>query len=300
MNISTKILELCIDISRYENFTKVANMHYISQQALSQQIKKLEDDLGIQIFKRNNRSVKTTPAGKAFIAEAEIGLNHIYSAIHAARNFSQTHNSVLAVGCNGPSSRMHLINAIERFSLNFPEININVKNASYDEIIDNFKKQAIYDLIIVGDFEQFDPSVFNIRQCKSGNIAAMFSKKHPLAMKKEVTPEDLLKEQLICLTFKSAPDVIEKRMQRFEKLLGKVPDKIKYAEDTDTIDMLVASCLGYTFLNSALQKDTKYQDFVFLPIRGVSMVHPTWIVWRKDNTNPALEKFLDLSRDITV
>ena len=54
------------------SFTKTAEKYYISQTAVSNQIKALEEKLGVQLFQRDNRKVILTPAGKVFVKEALI------------------------------------------------------------------------------------------------------------------------------------------------------------------------------------------------------------------------------------
>lgn len=298
--MDTELLEWCIDISKHKNFTKVAEMHYISQQALSRQIIKLEDSLGVTLFERSTRSVSVTPAGEAFVAEAEKALGHINAACAKAKLFAQGYRDQLSIGCNGPSSRVNLTKMIKQFSAAYPQVDIQVKNATYPEIVDSFLLDRKFDLIVVGDFGYFDPVAYNKRQCKAGVIHAVFSRDHPLAKKPEVTRQELLEEQLIVLTLKNDATTQFRRAERYKNILGQVPRKIKLVEDTDTINMLVSSGLGYTFLNSDLMDSYNTDIFTYVPIQGVSAFHPTWIVWRKEDNNPTLLNFLKMTDEITI
>lgn len=297
--MNTKVLEYCIDIAQYRNFTRVAEMHYISQQALSQQIKNLEEELGVMLFERNRRSVKTTPAGEAFIQEAAEALTHIQSAVRNAQYYAQGFGGVISIGINGPTSQQNIMKIISRFARRYPIVDIRLKNGSYNEIVSSFQKENAYDLIVVGDFEELDSEEYEKRPCQTGTVVAVFGKDHPLAGRKEVTPRELLQEQLICLAGSSVR-LTQRRMDWYRQILGEFPSHVKTAEDTDTVNMLVSGGLGYTLLNSSLKNEYNTESFSYVPIQGVEKKHYIWMVWRRTNENPVLPKFLAMAEDVIL
>ena len=296
MNID--VLHYCIDIYTYKNFTRVAELNHISQQALSQQIKNLENELGIKLFERNNRSVNTTPAGEIFIQEIRPAMKQFEIAIEKTRSSNDCKRGYLSIGSNGPSPRMHLSTIIREFSSKYPDIDISLRSNEYSEICESFM-DGEFDAIIVSDFRNFDPAQYNIKECKSGVINAVFSINHPLAQKDFVTKEDLLDEQLICLDLPGDIALQKHRMERFKKVIGDIPKKIKLARDTETIDLLVESGLGFTLLNADLSGKYKQQTLKFVPIKGSTTTQPIWLIWRKHSTNPALKNFLEIAQTIT-
>lgn len=62
-------LEYFVAVAEQLNFTKAAKQFYISQTAVTLQIKALEEELGVVLFYRTNRKVELTPAGKTFLDE---------------------------------------------------------------------------------------------------------------------------------------------------------------------------------------------------------------------------------------
>ncbi len=292
--MTTEVLHYCLDIDEYKNFTRVAELHFISQQGLSQQIKNLEKEIGIKIFNRNNKSVTTTKLGELFISQIRPAVTQIDAVIARVKALGEGMTGYLSIGCNGPSPRMNLIEVIEQYSKEYPNVEINVRTSGYSEIFESFENGE-FDAILLGDFKGFDTSLYNIRRCKAGVVNAVFSKSHSLATKETVSKEDLQKEQLICLDIEGE-EVRKQRMEKFQEICGKVPDKIKFVKDTDTVDLFVESGLGFTLLNSNLSKYYKSSTLKFLQIEGVKAVHPTWLVWRKDSNNLALNYFVDIAK----
>lgn len=78
MNINQ--LRYFLDAARLCNFTKAAEKNYISQSAITQQIKSLEQELETELFIRDKRKVELSPAGSVFIHEAEAILSRIVQA----------------------------------------------------------------------------------------------------------------------------------------------------------------------------------------------------------------------------
>ena len=93
-----KQLEYFICAAELLNFTKAAEKFYISQTAISQQIKSLEESLNVQLFVRSNRKVMLTPAGKVFFEKAKIVVNEINDAVDAAGKANSGYNGTLKIG----------------------------------------------------------------------------------------------------------------------------------------------------------------------------------------------------------
>ena len=64
-------LRYFIGVAEYQSFTKAAASYYITQTAITQQIRALENHLGVQLFDRNTRPVRLTPEGSVFLREAK-------------------------------------------------------------------------------------------------------------------------------------------------------------------------------------------------------------------------------------
>jgi DNA-binding transcriptional LysR family regulator len=63
-------LRYVIEVARQGSFTRAAEQLHVAQQALSQQVKAVEEQVGVRLFERGNRGVETTPAGSVFVQEA--------------------------------------------------------------------------------------------------------------------------------------------------------------------------------------------------------------------------------------
>ena len=85
MNINQ--LRYFIGVAEYQSFTKAASRYYITQTAITQQIRALESHLGVQLFDRNTRPVRLTPEGSVFLREAKAILERVEQAEHLLQFF---------------------------------------------------------------------------------------------------------------------------------------------------------------------------------------------------------------------
>lgn len=297
--MTTETLQYCIDIARSKSFTKTAEKYHISQQALSQQIKNLEHELGIRIFRRNNRLVELTTEGSVFIENASAGLRLIEQGTTAARAFADGKKGFLSIGYNGPSIQRHLGTVLSQFSVSYPEIHLEMEHDFITTIMSRFK-DGEFDLIAVSDFGNYDPEYYNVFSLNNGVINAVVGKNHPLAKKDFVYPHELLNDTYICFDVGSSPTVQSKRIERCKQILGELPQKIQTVKDTNTIDMLLASGKGYTFMSSDLKGRYRILSLQFLPIHGIDLPYSSYFVTRKGDDNPALELFIKEARDLGI
>lgn len=86
--MNTKQLEYFISVAENLSFTKTAEKFYISQTAVTQQIKALEEQINVTLFTRSKRHVELTPAGKVFLSEARTIIKNINDAIAKTQQFA--------------------------------------------------------------------------------------------------------------------------------------------------------------------------------------------------------------------
>ncbi|WOE32718.1 MULTISPECIES: LysR substrate-binding domain-containing protein [unclassified Acinetobacter] len=91
-------LRYFIAVAEELNFTKAAQRMCTVQPSLSQQIKDLEQEIGVQLLIRSNRKVELTMEGQAFLKQARLCLEYAEKAINDARLVAQTNSSHLNIG----------------------------------------------------------------------------------------------------------------------------------------------------------------------------------------------------------
>ncbi len=113
MNI--RDLEYIVAIAKYKNFNKAAQICFVSQPALSMQVKKLEEELGVAIFERFQKSIFVTPIGEEIIAKAQGLLTLAQDIKRAANLYNKEEAKLFKVGLF-PTLAQYLLPGLIRIS----------------------------------------------------------------------------------------------------------------------------------------------------------------------------------------
>lgn len=136
-------LRYFIAVAEELNFTKAAQRMCTVQPSLSQQIKDLEQEIGVQLLIRSNRKVELTSEGNAFLKQAYLCLEYAEKAVNDARLVAQANSSYLHIGFV-PVAEMKVFPYImPKIRAHFPDIKINFHSLTDAEQFKALKKGEI-------------------------------------------------------------------------------------------------------------------------------------------------------------
>ena len=144
-----KQLEAFVRVTELQSFTRAAKQLYMSQPAISFQIKALEEDLKVTLFQRNEKKVTLTEAGQLLYPEAKKMLGHyckIKAGLDAIRGLKAGR---LSIGASTIPGEYLLPGYIGRFRRKYPGIHINLRVAGSGEVITWVQERDI-DIGVVG------------------------------------------------------------------------------------------------------------------------------------------------------
>src|SRR5215469_15038561 len=118
------------------NFTHAAEKLHVAQSALSRQIRELESYLKIQLFERDSRGVRLTPAGEAFAAEARLTLFHAHRAVDVARAAKGQHKGPWRLGYSPLIDLRMLTKIRQHLSVTHPAADFRLASAHTSEQAD--------------------------------------------------------------------------------------------------------------------------------------------------------------------
>src|SRR2546425_1476276 len=119
-----RLVHYFIAVAETLNFSRAAERLYMAQPPLSQQIQRLEKEMGVQLFVRTKRSVRLTAAGEVFLQEAYRTLAQVEQSVHAAQQADRGEIGRLAIGFVGSSAYGMLPPMIQAFRERFPHVEL--------------------------------------------------------------------------------------------------------------------------------------------------------------------------------
>jgi LysR family transcriptional regulator for metE and metH len=242
-------LAILVEVERHGSLTAAADVLHLTQSALSHSMKKLEQQLGIDVWLREGRSLRLTQAGQYVHAVALRVLPQLALAEERLRQFAQGERGTLRIGMECHPCYQWLLKVVSPYLAAWPLVDVDVKQKFQFGGIKALFGYEI-DLLVTPDpllkpGVTFTP-VFDYEQ------VLVVHKDHRLAGLDEVAPADLLEETLI-----TYPVPLE-RLDIYQQFLlpaGCTPRRHKTIETTDIMLQMVASGRGVTALPKWLVTD---------------------------------------------
>jgi len=135
-------------VAETRSFTAAAAREHVAQPSLSQQIIKLEDELGAKLFHRFRRKVRLTEIGKTFLPKAKDVLRAVSSAKSAIHEMTNTARGSLKIGVIPTIAPYLLPKVLPSFSRKFPEVNITISEDITPILLEKLQETAL-DMVIV-------------------------------------------------------------------------------------------------------------------------------------------------------
>lgn len=288
-------LKYFVAVAENRSFTKAAAQFYISQTAITQQVKALEETVGTPLLDRNTRPINLTPAGKTFLGEAKAILERMEIALYRTVESSTGLEGTLRIGYTKGYERSNLGNKLSSFHHEFPNILLTFHRCDTDVLASGLINQE-YDIIFTWDSN-------NIRQepklgyqvIEHVPLYLAVYRSHPLAQKKTVSRRDLKGEKIIFMSPSSTGDSFgDAQYIGLYQKEGYQPDILMNTSDGETVLMMVAAEQAVSIVPEYCIDRMIYADnLIFIPLEGEHETEEILAMWRNDDISPSLQHFID-------
>jgi LysR family transcriptional regulator, hydrogen peroxide-inducible genes activator len=183
-------------IAEKGSFSRAAEHCRIAQPSLSQQVLKLEKELGVKLFDRLGRSIHLSEAGRAFLPYARQILEQMETARSSIADKNSGLTGSVAVGVI-PTIAPYLMPAhTAAFAQKYPEGKLRIVEETTPELIEGLRERSIDMAILALPLRRHDLEIFPIR---TEPLFAVLPKSHPLASAESLALKDLRKENFVLL-----------------------------------------------------------------------------------------------------
>lgn len=129
------------------NFYQAAEKCNVSQSAISQQIKKLEQELEVKLIDRHNRTFSLTPAGEHFYRKSLILVSDIEQIKRETKRIADHDHAILRIGYYKGYHGNELSEAVAEFSSKYPTVEVNIMVGSHEELYRAMENDTV-DLVL--------------------------------------------------------------------------------------------------------------------------------------------------------
>ena len=171
MDINLDLYKIFYTVAKHKHMTKASEELHISQPAISQSIKKLEDQLGGTLFIRSNKGMELTSEGEMFFEHIKGALELINNAENEFSSFKSLDKGEIKIGCSSTLTKLILLEATKEFHKDYPGINITIVNDLTSNLINSLKLGKL-DIVIFNEsnIKETNLTLEKIKELKQGFI----------------------------------------------------------------------------------------------------------------------------------
>ena len=189
-------LRYAVAVARSGNFSRAAEQCHVSQPSLSQQILKLEEELGERLFDRTKRETKVTPHGAAFLRRAVRILEEVDAATREAHDAKELVSGVIAIGVIPTISPYLLPRVMAAFAGDYPGVEMIVQEETTARLL---KLLQAYEIDFALISPPFDIGNLETSHLLNDELLLALPRNHPLTRKKVIAAADLKRENLLLM-----------------------------------------------------------------------------------------------------
>ncbi len=281
-----------VAVAEEKNFTRAAEKLFIAQPPLSRQIQQLEEELGVKLFERGGRPLKTTMAGEFFYEHAKqlmVQVNELKLMTQRLGNVSEN----LRVAYVASTLYGKLPQIINVFRQRYSNIALELLEMTTMEQIHALKEGEID--IGFGRLYLQDPSVRRIVLRKEPLVLAVPCN-HRFVGKKEISLDQIVSEKIIIYPQKPRPSFADQILEIF-KFIGLQPEKLFEARELHIALGLVAAGEGVSLVPKGLAR-VNVQDTEFIPIVDDHAFSPIMMSTRTKDKSDNIRNILNIIYDI--
>jgi DNA-binding transcriptional LysR family regulator len=293
-SLNIKSLQYFISAAENLNFTRAAKECYITQTAMSVHIAKMEEDIGFQLFRRDNRKVVLTSAGKEFYQSARKIVKIYEDAVEHSSGVAEGITGVIRILFGSAIEALFLMPYLKQFKNDNPAINIDVHLVKPGEIMSILKQQeADVAFSWPYDFETADG--FSFKVVEKATICAAMGVDNPLAKKYKSIKLDDLKDN--CVVIIGEGGLSNSYQVIYSKVL-KTGFNISCIIKAHTLEEILLNLemdYGVALLPNFIRNFVPDGHTAFLDIEDtMDLIFDLAAIYDSNNSNQALQKFIDI------
>lgn len=281
-----------ISVVKNKNFTKAAEECHISQPAISQQIKELENMVGVELLHREGRSFTVTPAGQYFYQHGQDLIDNYDSLVKQTRRIARNEKEdyVLNLGYLRDFGTTEFLQAVTEFSKKYPDVQVKIHSGSHEDLYHMIENNKI-DLNF-SDLRRAPSNKYINDHLTDSAFEVVVSKKYIKAKKKKISSHDLT--DLPCVLVVGNSDQ-GSEISYCRDILG-IESEFTLVGTYEEALLQVAAGAGYFITNQRTGQSIHNQSLTKLILLNGDqpMIQHYYAFWKADNSGFYIETFAQM------
>ena len=228
-----------IAVVETNSFFEAGELCHISQSAISQQIKALEEELQVQLLERHGRKFTVTPAGRYFYEQARKQVQALDSTLREVRRVASGEYQRLRVGVLNGFSRRIIQKTVQNFTTSHPHVRLSLTTGTHEELFHPVNEGSL-DIVINDQWRALSDHYIN-EELMEQPLFALLRQDDPLTAAGRVTMEDMRDRLCILVT---SPEQRENEAAHWRDVMG-LQSSFLFADNVEEACMNAAAGIGF-------------------------------------------------------
>ncbi len=296
VTLELRHLRYFVAVAEEEHMTRAAQRLGIQQPPLSQQIRDLETELGVELFERAPRRIKLNTAGAVFLVKARQLLAQADEAVLHVRKSARGELGHIAVGYTSSAAMHEAVPALlKAFGTHYPLITLSVTENNTRTLLEAVREQKL-DAVFVRSTVTRYPSLLSVLLDEEPMVAA-FPADHPMASVAGPMSMDMLSDQPFILYRQADGPGVQDRLLAACRSAGFELNVTEEVPRLLSAVTLVAAGKGVSLLPQTL-KCILNRDVVYRPLAGEhAFTTPLTLAYRETPSDSPLGRLVSLARE---
>jgi DNA-binding transcriptional LysR family regulator len=297
--LEIRLLRSFVTVAEELHFGRAAVRLHVAQPALSQQLRRLERQLGVELLTRTSRSVALTAAGAAFLEEARRTLAAADRAAEVARTVARGGRIALVVGFLAQGAGAETPEILAEFRRRRPDVLVRTRAMSFSDHLTALRRGEIEASLVRPPYAPSELTGLRLAHLLEEPRVAVLASGHPLAGRAGLRFEEIADEAFLRIP-DGASDVWRAFWQVADRR-GAVPARLS-EETADSVEEMLAvvatgRCISVT--HQSVGQFYGRPTVSFVPITDIAP-STLALAWRADDETPQLRAFLDAAIETTA
>jgi DNA-binding transcriptional LysR family regulator len=288
-------LRYFVAVAEELHFGHAAQKLGMAQPPLSQQIRRLELEIGVQLLQRTKRRVQLTEAGRSFLEGAREALSQVDHAVEVAQRASRGEVGKLAIGFLGAAASSLLPSILVAFRRRYPDVELKLHELKTSELIAALRdRQVQVGLVRLPVYDE----LLAVEPILREELVVALPERHALASRARISLRDLAQEAFLMPPRELAPSFHEQVLNLCHQA-GFAPKLGAEASQLQTIINLVAAGMGVTLVAESV-RNLAGRGVVFKRLPEPAPMVEVGVAWRRDACSEVLSAFLNVVRETAL
>ncbi|MGF6991951.1 LysR family transcriptional regulator [Paraburkholderia sp. GAS32] len=280
MDLNLRDIRAFIAVAQTGSFTRAATRLHLSQPALTVQIRRLEETVGLRLFDRNSRNVALTPTGRELLPLLQKSLHDMEYVLIDARALGEGSSGTVRIACLPTFAASVLPELVQDLKKTVPRVSFHVRDV-VASMVNTLVRNEEVDIGLTGG--ELGDASFEVLHAGIDRLVAVFPKRHALARRKRITLADLARVPLVLTAQGTSVRAVVDSAFADAHAMPEIACEPTYMMSAVA---MVRAGLGVTILPASAREVRAEPELIVRPIDDPAFTRPIALIKKRGRTLP--------------